>query len=53
MLKWSYFRENSSPKLNLINAFRKAKKLALISGKELKSLVIKGKLEENTISISF
>ena len=31
-------------------AFRKAKKLALISGKLLKSLVIKGKLEVKIIS---
>lgn len=37
-------------KLYLISAFKKAKKFYLISGKELKSVVIKGKLELNIIS---
>ena len=37
--------EYNIAKLNFIKAFKKAKKFALISGKELKSVVIRGKLE--------
>jgi uncharacterized UBP type Zn finger protein len=37
----------------LIKAFKNAKKLALISGKELKSVVIRGRLLENIIYKSF
>lgn len=44
-LKLFSSREYNIAKLNLIKAFKKAKKLALISGKELKSVVIRGKLE--------
>lgn len=42
-------REYSMVKLYFINDFRKAKKLERISGKELKSVVMRGKLELNII----
>lgn len=38
------------PKLYFMRDFRKAKKLDLISGNELKSVVMSGKLELNIIS---
>jgi hypothetical protein len=44
------FREYNIPKLYFIRDFRNAKKLHLISGNELKSVVISGKLELNIIS---
>lgn len=44
--------ENSGPKLNLTSDLRNPKKLALISGKELKSLVISGSEEVKIISMS-
>jgi hypothetical protein len=40
-------------KLYFTKAFKNAKKFARISGKELKSVVIKGKLLENIISTNF
>ena len=46
---WS---ENRGPKLYLTSALRKEKKLALISGKELKSLVMSGREEVKIISMS-
>lgn len=49
VLKYYYFKLNKLTKLNLTSDLRKAKKLALIYGKLLKSLVIKGRLEVNII----
>lgn len=43
-------RENNMLKLYLIRAFKNAKKLDLIYGNELKSVVIKGMLDLNIIS---
>lgn len=42
--------ENNMLKLYLIRAFKNAKKLDLIYGNELKSVVIKGMLDLNIIS---
>ncbi len=43
VVRYFYSSENKGPKLNLTKDFKKLKKFALISGKELKSLVIRGK----------
>lgn len=43
-------KEYNITKLYLMRAFKKAKKFDLISGKELKSVVIRGRLDLNIIS---
>jgi hypothetical protein len=49
VFKYSSCNEKSGPKLNFTKALKKLKKFALISGKELKSLVIRGKEDVNII----
>jgi len=44
VLKCDSSNEYKRPKLNLIKDFKNAKKFALISGNELKSVVINGRL---------
>jgi hypothetical protein len=53
VLKCASSREYNSPKLYFIRAFRNAKKLALIYGNELKSVVMRGRLLAKIMSRRF